>query len=380
MALVGVFAVGCVVLGALLYWRIKQNQDLASQAAILTAKEVSLQESNEKITLQNDQIQGQLAEVLKGSSELKDSALRARIGQTASRSLLLLPEQPDLSLLLGIEAVRRINERDSQTSNASASDPSWGRARVVAVNALLGRVAAHARGHCVLASPGRGDHGGGGQQKWTSLRDSQPLGRPRGHRPAKAADGARPVAASRSIRRGWLCSLQQRREDDRHRRARRLGRRGRCRDRQGKRPDSRPARPSPFWPSFPRTRPWSIRPEARSTVALWPIGQQARWLIRAGPSGRSLFRPTEALVTGDSAREVKVWDLASGKEVPEDSPDMSQELKAPPGMSLEIRTLAYCPAAPGCWRSAWEARSTAPAASIHKSDRHRRPTWPSTRS
>jgi len=145
MVLVGVFAVGCVVLGLLLLYSIEQRNLLKTKTDEILKNEQSLKESNDRIkeksteiTNQNKKIQAKLEEEIKAASQLEDTAFRARLGQIASRSLLLLPEQPDLSLLLGVEAVRRINERDRQSHSVSAFDPTWGRARVVAFNALLG--------------------------------------------------------------------------------------------------------------------------------------------------------------------------------------------------------------------------------------------------
>ncbi|MFI5456004.1 MAG: hypothetical protein ACHRXM_11195 [Isosphaerales bacterium] len=145
MTLVGVFAVGCVVLGLLLLYSIEQRNLLKRKTDEILKNEQSLKESNDRIkeksteiTNQNKKIQAKLEEEIKAASQLEDTAFRARLGQIASRSLLLLPEQPDLSLLLGVEAVRRINERDLQRHSVSAFDPTSGRARVVAFNALLG--------------------------------------------------------------------------------------------------------------------------------------------------------------------------------------------------------------------------------------------------
>ena len=95
-------------------------------------------DKNQKLTETNRQYQTKYEKEIAAESQLKDAADRARIGQIALRSLLLLPEQPDLSLLLGAEAVRRIKERDRQSYGATASDPASARARVVAFNALLG--------------------------------------------------------------------------------------------------------------------------------------------------------------------------------------------------------------------------------------------------
>jgi WD40 repeat protein len=135
--LAAVLAIHAVVLGLLLWGRSSQNTLLKRQKADLEKRETELKDSSAKIKDQNDQIQAQLKDEIKIAVRLEDSGARARIGQIASRSLLLLPEQPDVSMLLGVEGVRRVIERDGKSYSASVFDPTWGRTRVVAFNALL---------------------------------------------------------------------------------------------------------------------------------------------------------------------------------------------------------------------------------------------------